>query len=95
MGPKGPDGLQPRSDRTSQGFSREVTVRRWLAIAIVPALLGGCATSDHGWSGSGAEPFNQAMADCRGRTAALGGKSEREFAIDTCMAGKGWTRPER
>lgn len=70
-------------------------MRRRLAIAILPVLLAACATSDHGWTGSGAEPFGQAMADCEGRTAALGGKAERKFAIDTCMAGKGWTRPER
>lgn len=58
-------------------------------------LLNACATTESGWTGSGAEPFDQAYADCKGRTSALGGHDDRKFAIDACMANKGWTRPKR
>lgn len=70
-------------------------MRRSATLLFFPLLLAGCATGNPGWTGPGTESFDQAMADCKGRTAALGGKPERKFAIDTCMAGKGWTPPER
>lgn len=71
-------------------------MQRALAISVVGAmLLAGCAATGGGWTGTGSEPFDQALADCRGRTAALGGSATRKFAIDTCMAGKGWSRRER
>ncbi len=68
-----------------------------LAAASIVLLLplAACATTESGWTGTGAEPFDQAYADCQGRTSALGGREERQFAIDTCMANKGWTRPKR
>ncbi len=53
------------------------------------ALLSACATSDsRGWTGSGAEPFDAAQADCRAQSQGQG-----EAAFEACMAGKGWTRP--
>ncbi len=58
------------------------------------ALLAGCAR-DGGWQNPGVQPFAEALADCKARTSAMGGKTERRFAIDTCMTSKGWTRPRR
>src|SRR3546814_13299005 len=58
------------------------------------ALLAGCAAHG-GWTGPDTQPFAEALADCKARTSAMRGKTERRFAIDTCMTGKGWTRPRR
>ncbi len=70
-------------------------MRRRSVLFTVPALLAGCAAESHHWTGPGTESFSEAIADCRGRTVALGGKPERKFAIETCMVGKGWTPPGR
>lgn len=58
----------------------------------VLALLTACATSDPGWTGTGAEPFDQALADCHTQVDVIPEQVEREPALDRCMAAKGWTR---
>src|SRR3546814_17020689 len=57
------------------------------------AFLAGCA-GEGGWKGPGAQPLAEALADCKARTSAMGGKTGRAFAIDTCLSRKGWT-PQR
>lgn len=61
---------------------------------VIPAIvaLSACATSDPGWIGSGAEPFDQALAACHAQVAKIQNQVEREAALYRCMAVKGWTR---
>ena len=56
------------------------------------ALLCACATYEPGWSGQGAEPFDQARAACENSAATYSDPSERDEAFTQCMAEKGWTR---
>lgn len=58
---------------------------------LLPLLLAACATHDPGWSGSGAEPFDAAKADCEAEAAALPAAG-RDAAFEACMARRGWTR---
>lgn len=57
-------------------------------------LLAGCVTvidasdNGYGWTGSGAQPFDGAKADCVRQA----GSDEGTTAFVTCMADKGWTR---
>lgn len=59
-------------------------------------ILAGCATSDPGWRGSGAEPFDAARTDCEAQAASLTGPNttdeQRRSAFEACMAARGWTR---
>jgi hypothetical protein len=51
-------------------------------------LLAACASvNDAGWTGSGAEPFDGALAACQSQA------NGDEAALEACMASKGWTRP--
>ncbi|PZQ22790.1 MAG: hypothetical protein DI569_06990 [Sphingopyxis macrogoltabida] len=71
-------------------------MRERLAMILAPLLLlTGCATTTRGWTGPDTESFADAHADCRSRTAALGGQASRQFAVETCLVGKGWTPPRR
>jgi len=56
---------------------------------IAAAVLAGCASvNDEGSTGQGAQPFDSARAACEIETQTLEGPQ-----FETCMAGKGWTRP--
>lgn len=57
------------------------------------SILAGCATSNRGWSGDNATPFDTAQADCDAKTRALPAGKERESAFDACMQDHGWRRP--
>lgn len=65
-----------------------------LTASAAALLLAGCVTvidaSDdgYGWTGSGAQPFDAAKADCVRQA----GSDEGTTAFVTCMADKGWTR---
>jgi len=62
-----------------------------LALAVLVVVAGCASTGDEaGWTGSGAQPFDAAFAECQAETRATHGA-----AFDLCMAGKGWTRPTR
>ncbi|UHQ19283.1 hypothetical protein LVB87_14015 [Lysobacter sp. KIS68-7] len=60
---------------------------------LVAALLAGCATGNHGWTGKGATPFDTAQADCDTKTQDLPAGKQREGAFDQCMEEHGWRRP--
>lgn len=52
-------------------------------------LLAACATtSESGWTGSGAQPFDAALAECQVQA------NGDNAALETCMAGKGWARSD-
>lgn len=56
-------------------------------------LLASCAaTSEPGWTGSGAEPFDAAQAACRTATERVD-PALREHEFQRCMAERGWRRP--
>ena len=67
------------------------------AVAPVGALLAAavsasaCATTEPGWEGQGAEPFDAARAACEAETATVA--SDREAAFEACMNARGWSRP--
>lgn len=50
-------------------------------IAVAGGILAGCATYDQGWTGSGAEPFDTAMARCEARVTDISNEHEREAAL--------------
>ena len=54
--------------------------------------LSACATHEPGWHGSGAEPFDQALAACHAQVDVIADQAQRETALETCMGQKGWTR---
>jgi len=57
---------------------------------LAAAVLAGCANvNDEGWTGQGAHPFDHARAACEIETQQLEGPQ-----FETCMAAKGWTRPQ-
>lgn len=61
------------------------------AVAAAAFLLAvGCATTDPGWEGAGATPFDSADADCA--KAAGGRAGDAATAYEQCMARHGWTR---
>ena len=57
-------------------------------------LLGGCATTEAGWTGSGAMPFNQALTECQEPMVErrMVANSDSLIYFDKCMAEKGWRR---
>ena len=67
---------------------------RKLLIACLPAALctAGCATNEPGWTGSGAQPFDQSLADCQAEVRGIAGEAQRDSAFEQCMARKGWMR---
>ena len=56
------------------------------------AMLSACATYEPGWSGQGAEPFEEALADCQRTAAETSDPDARDAVLVRCMAEKGWTR---
>ena len=63
-----------------------------IAMLFVLALASSaCATSDPGWTGTGAEPFDAAQAECE-RLAQTSSADDRDDSIKACMAERGWTR---
>lgn len=62
------------------------------AIAAGLLALNGCATTEPGWTGSGAQPFDQALSECHTQVDHIPIQQERESALESCMAGKGWLR---
>ena len=62
-------------------------------LLVAAVLLSSCATSNRGWSGDNATPFDTAQADCDAKTGTLPAGKEREAAFDHCMAEHGWRRP--
>ena len=61
---------------------------------LVAASLGLVAcTTNRGWSGENATPFDTAQADCDAKTRDLPAGKERESAFDACMKDHGWRRP--
>jgi hypothetical protein len=68
--------------------------RRIRPLIVFACALAGCATTaDRGWTGSGAQPFDQAIAECKTAVPAPLNTHEGKVALERCMAGKGWTRP--
>jgi hypothetical protein len=63
-----------------------------LALLSAFAALSACATSHAGWTGSGAAPFDGALAECTATTQSIPDAQARAAALDQCMATKGWTR---
>jgi len=61
----------------------------FVATAALLALTG-CATTTPGWSGSGAEPFDQALSECSQQADQIADKQERKVTLEACMANKGW-----
>jgi len=71
-----------------------MSLRRLVLLAAVASLaLAACATTNQGWSGQNASPFDTAQADCDGKTRDLPAGKERESAFDACMKEHGWRRP--
>lgn len=65
-------------------------MKAYLLIGAIFALSACASVNDDGWTGSNAEPFDSARAACAGEA-----QAERGAAFEACMAGKGWTRPQR
>lgn len=63
-------------------------MRRMIAIAILMLAAACASVEDEGWTGTNAQPFDSARAACEIETQATEGP-----AFETCMASKGWTRP--
>ena len=66
---------------------------RAAVVLALATLLGGCVSMDPGWQGTGAQPFDQAKADCEQEAAGMAFGDARESAFEACMASKGWNRP--
>ncbi|MGQ7829037.1 hypothetical protein [Altererythrobacter sp. Z27] len=62
----------------------------WIWAAI--PMLAACATSNPGWTGDGAVPFDTAHAACETATAGIESEELRYQQMTECMAGKGWSR---
>lgn len=65
---------------------------RALYSIVAVGSLAACATNDLGWTGSGAEPFDTAIASCESEVSGILREAEREAALRECMAKRGWTR---
>lgn len=64
----------------------------FVLVAAGLAALSGCATNQQGWTGSGAQPFDQALSTCHEQVDTIASVQDRNAALEQCMAGKGWTR---
>lgn len=67
-----------------------------LALAAAAALSACATVNEPGWTGSGAEPFDAARADCEAQAAGQSSPNatddQRRAAFEACMAARGWTR---
>ena len=63
-----------------------------LAIALCLAATACASTSERGWTGHGAEPFDAAESACRSATVNADAAA-REHEFEACMAQRGWRRP--
>ena len=66
---------------------------RRFALLVAASLALVACTTNRGWSGENATPFDTAQADCDGKTRELPAGKERESAFDACMKEHGWRRP--
>lgn len=55
-------------------------------------MLTACATSNPGWTGNGAVPFDTALSACETATAGVAYEELRYQQMTECMAEKGWKR---
>ena len=62
------------------------------ALIAAAVLASACATTEPGWEGHGAEPFDAARAACEAETATVA--SDRQAAFEACMNARGWSRPD-
>jgi hypothetical protein len=68
---------------------RAMRIKSGCVILLLLATLPGCAsTSEPGWTGSGASPFDAARAECLQQS-----QDHDQAAFEACMASKGWRRP--
>src|SRR3546814_1134532 len=69
-------------DPLALALRRRGSMVRYAVLSVAAlAFLAGCA-GEGGWKGPGAQPLAEALADCKARTSAMGGKTGRAFAID-------------
>lgn len=64
-------------------------MKTYLLAGAIFALTACAGVNDDGWTGQNAQPFDNARAACEIETQTLEGPQ-----FETCMAGKGWTRPQ-
>ena len=69
-----------------------MTMTRIGMLCAAAALASACATHEPGWTGTGAQPFDPALAECHAQVDGIAVQVEREAALEQCMAAKGWTR---
>ncbi len=68
-------------------------MRKFMIAALISSALAGCVSiggDGGGWTGNGAQPFDNAVAACQIETQTTEGAQ-----FEVCMASKGWTRPQR
>ncbi len=67
---------------------------RRIAVFLAPVLLlVGCATTtEPGWQGNGAKPFDGARASCQAQVQAISDPAQSAAAFEACMRTHGWTR---
>lgn len=68
-------------------------MRKLVAAMLISLAVAGCANvgaDERGWTGNGAQPFDNALSSCQTETQATEGAQ-----LEACMASKGWTRPQR
>lgn len=65
---------------------------RLIAPLLLLLALAACATTDPGWTGQGAEPFDSARHACLAQVADEADEAMRDAAFERCMAERGWHR---
>jgi outer membrane biogenesis lipoprotein LolB len=61
--------------------------------ALVLAVLAACTTtSEPGWTGTDAAPFDASLSECQRAVAHIPLQATHEAKLAECMAAKGWTR---
>lgn len=65
---------------------------RSVCLIVAAGSLAACVTTEPGWTGLGAEPFDTALAVCEGEVSGILNNPAREAAFESCMAKRGWTR---
>ena len=68
-------------------------MRRSPTCLVTLFLLASCATtSDPGWNGTGAEPFDGARDSCREQSQGAVGTAEEAATFEACMRAHGWSK---